>query len=180
MKKITLSNLIGKINEGDIIEKICQFFSINQRLITVSGEKCLLANNWPKGSGVYVVRYKQTTSLNGIIYIGKCGKIKQSGDKCVKNKSTFSDRILRWTPYCFQNSGKWENCFEFIPNFGSNKKLIGFDEMYQKRIPLKDIDIDCFLTNDIEDNISPTLLETIMLQYYFKEKAALPPANREL
>ena len=135
---------------------------------------------WPEGMGCYVVRRKGTRCHEGILYIGKCGKVIPDPSGCRPNGSTFSQRVYRWTPYCFQRMGEWSDHFEFGPTFKKDHKLVPVEQRYANRVRMSDIQIDCFITTGNEQFTSPALIETLLLQNHLAVHKSLPPANQEL
>lgn len=153
-------------------------FALHGRFRVVVGDsvKSLV---WPKGSGVYVVRIKETRNHNGVLYIGKCGKVKNTQGSWSVNGGEFQSRVRRWTPYCFQKVGQWADHFEYGPNFTKNHESVDLSERYKYRVALSEIQIDCFITSDNEENTSPALIECLLLQNYLAVHHSLPPANQE-
>lgn len=135
---------------------------------------------WPKGSGAYVVRMKGTRCHDGVLYIGKCGKVKHTAGGWKVNGGEFKSRVYRWTPYCFQKAGPWADHFEYDPNFTKDPESVDLQGRYKNRVPLSDIQIDCFITTGNEENTSPALIEALLLQNHLAVHHLLPSANQEL
>jgi hypothetical protein len=127
-----------------------------------------------------VVRIKGTRCHEGVLYIGKCGKVKHAAAGWMVNGGQFKNRVNRWTPYCFQKAGQWANHFEYDPIFTKDPKSGPLHVSYKNHVPLSDIQIDCFITSENEKNTSSALIETLLLQNHLAVHHLLPPANQEL
>lgn len=135
---------------------------------------------WPEGMGCYVVRRKGTRCHEGVLYIGKCGKVIPGPSGWTSNRSTFRKRVYRYTPYIFQKVGAWADHFEFGPTFKKDHRLVPVEQRYASREQMCDIQIDCFITTGNEQFTSPALIETLLLQNHLAVHGSLPPANQEL
>ena len=159
---------------------ITDLFKAANRFVSIAGQTVanLEQAAWPTGSGVYVVR-KHTTG--DVLYIGKTGKLKGvDGARAIMNRGSLVQRLERWTPYCFQSAGQYANHFEYGPNFGVNDiPQQPFAVRYRIHVPLGQITTDCFSTAGIEHQLSPALLEALLLQDYVSRSGALPPGNQE-
>jgi hypothetical protein len=184
MEYKNLLNTLGASNKSDVHSNIEQFFLSNQRLVSIEGNRFEDLNkaNWPKGSGVYVIRQRGHHDLGSILYIGKTGKLKSTDNGTIKmNSGSLKQRLKRWTPYCFQSQGCYKDHFEYGPNFSVNLlKKQPMEGRYRERIPFKEIEIVCFSTAGIELQISPALLESLLLSNYVVNEGKLPPVNQEL
>ena len=159
---------------------ITDLFQVANRFVSIAGPTVANLNQaaWPTGSGVYVVR-KHTTGE--VLYIGKTGKLKGvDGAPAIMNGGSLVQRLQRWTPYCFQSAGPYADHFEYGPNFGVNDiSKQPFAVRYRIHVPLVQITTDCFSTAGIEHQLSPALLEALLLQDYVSRYGALPPGNQE-
>ena len=181
MTKISFSSIFSTLNSTHCCahKNLEDLFARNGRLHTVIGTS-VKGLAWPKGSGVYVVRIKETRHHDGVLYIGKCGKVKNTAERWNVNSSEFQSRVYRWTPYCFQKVGPWADHFEYGPNFAKSPESLELQARYKNRVALSGIQIDCFITSDNEENTSPALIECLLLQNYLAVYHLLPPANQEL
>jgi hypothetical protein len=137
---------------------------------------------WPAGSGAYIVSMRSDESMNGILYIGKTGKLKGSSNGDISMGSgSLRGRLHRWTPYCFQKEGPFASCFEYGPNFSVNElKKQEYAERYQKRVPFSELKIECLSTSGIEKQVAPALVEGLLLANFVASLGRLPLANQEL
>jgi hypothetical protein len=177
-------NELGKTQVSHLHSALEGLFSANNRLSLIVGDSFgdLKRACWPKGSGVYIVRRRNNETPTGIIYIGKAGKFKapKSGEVELNNGS-LEKRLQRFTPYCFQHTGPYENHFEYGPNFGVDKiTKQPHEERYQSHLPLDDVEVVTFSTAGIETEVSPAFLESLLLTAYIANEGCLPPANQEL
>ncbi len=127
-----------------------------------------------------MVRFKATRFHEGVLYIGKCGKVKHTAAGWEVNGGQFKGRANRWTPYCFQKAGPWADHFEYDPNFAKDPESVPLHGRYKNHVPLSEMQIDCFITTGNEENTSPALIETLLLQNHLSVHNLLPPANQEL
>ena len=123
-----ISKLLNQVGEFSSFEnfyaKLTDFYKSENKFYETSAAKCSELD-WPNGIGVYVVRAREGMDE---VYIAMTGKVKRIAPDSVKleiKKNGFKNRINRWHPYCFSERGRYENHFEFGPNFGVDelKKL---------------------------------------------------------
>ena len=136
---------------------------------------------WPDGRGVYVI-WKLDPTGDAIVYIGKTGGFKRDRDNTVRyGGGTFQQRFLRWHPYSFTTRGPFANHFEYGPNASVNVlRTLPEADRYKVHLPFEIIAVDCYVTDGIESEISPSFLEVLLLQMYMSQHGTLPPANNEL
>jgi hypothetical protein len=184
MKLQSVFDTLGQTHVADVQSTIEGVFSTNNRLSLIVGDSFddLKAADWPKGSGVYVVRCRGNDTPSTILYIGKTGKLKAAAAGEVSlNSGSLEKRLQRCTPYCFQSKGPYENHFEYGPNFGVNQiPKEPYEDRYKKHLPLAEIEVVTFSTAGIETEVSPAFLETLLLTAYVANEGCLPPANQEL
>lgn len=184
---MTLQNIIttlASVSPNQVFEQVTSaFVSANRfhRIAADSFEK-LKKEPWPKSNGAYVVRRAGSEGMDGVLYIGKTGKLQPTNEGgVIANSGKLIGRLSRWTPYCFQSEGPFANHFEYGPNYGVNEiPKQPHADRYRHHISLAQVWTDCFATSGIEQEVSPAFLETLLLQAYVCGKAALPPANQEL
>jgi hypothetical protein len=165
--------------------KLSAFFKQQDRFRTLHADttRALKDLPWPKESGVYVIRKRGCDSLEDIIYVGKTGKIMndKTGTEVCCGGGKLSARFQRWTPYCFQAEGNYIDHFEFGPNYAVNQlKKQPFEGRYRQRYPISEITVECLITGGIEMQISPALLESLILNEITAKTDRLPLANQEL
>lgn len=138
-----------------------------------------VAAAWPTGFGVYVVRKANVESvLESILYIGMTGKITRREGVTVPGGTGFAGRINRYTPYCYTSDGPFCDYFEFGPKASGDGILnMPPEDRYEHRFPLSETVTDCFLLTGIEKEVSPSFLEAILLQLYFRQTETLPIGN---
>lgn len=184
MKLQDVFDVIGQTCVADLHSAVEGLFSANNRLSMILGDSFsdFKKADWPKGSGVYVVRLRSNAAPSGILYIGKTGKFKATAPGKVElNSGSLEQRLQRSTPYCFQRKGPYENHFEYGPNFGVNQiTKESHKARYQQHLPLGEIEVVTFSTAGIETEISPAFLESLLLTAYLANEDSLPPANQEL
>ena len=184
MEYQNLLNMLGASNKSDVHSNVEQLFLAKHRLVSIEGGSFEDFNkkNWPKGSGVYVIRQRGCHALGDILYIGKTGKLKSTEHGAIKmNSGSLKQRLQRWTPYCFQSQGCYKDHFEYGPNFSVNLlKKQPMEDRYRERMPLREVEVVCFSTAGIELQISPALLESLLLNNYVVNEGRLPPVNQEL
>ena len=177
-----LENLFNTLSEKNPYKSIELLFNDHERLKIIRGThyKDFTPKNWTKGSGVYLIRLKEHKSFKDTLYIGKTGKIIAPDINILTlNKGCLSKRIYRNTPYCFQNKGIYKDFFEYGPKPGNLSKYpIG--ERYKYKIPFSEIEIVTFSTDKIELEISPALIESLLLNIHVQKLKFLPLANQEL
>ena len=177
-----LAAILAPLTTGQHYAGITALFEANNRFVSISANSAALLKSqpWPAGSGVYVVR-QQNQEGNTILYIGKTGKLMGvDGAPAIMNGGSLVQRLQRWTPYCFQSAGQYADHFEYGPNFGVNDiPKQPFAVRYRIHVPLVQITTDCFSTAGIEHQLSPALLEALLLQDYVSCCGALPPGNQE-
>lgn len=157
-------------------------FQEAQRSVILAGEQAWNRNQWPEGSGVYLIWRAPAAGARQLLYIGKAGKYRRLEPEQVElNGGNLAARLGRWTPYCFQQEGPFAGHFEYGPNFGVNQLLqMPYVERYQHHVPAAEIEVECFCLAGWEQNLSPALLEAHLLQEYLIEHGDLPVANNEL
>lgn len=160
---------------------IRSFFQQAGRLHLLRGSHAWDAGQWPQGFGVYLVWRAQPESPRELLYIGKAGKYRRVYNNAVEiNGGNLAHRLGRWTPYCFQREGPYAGHFEYGPNFGVNQlRQMPHNERYLNHVPAEEIEVECFCLAGWEQNLSPALLEAVLLQAYLAENGDLPPANNE-
>jgi hypothetical protein len=136
--------------------------------------------NWPEGRGVYVIWETQPT-VETIIYIGKTGSFGRNAQgEVVYGGGTLKQRASRWHPYSFTTKGIYANHFEYGPNASVNEiKNLPEADRYQKHLPFPSVIVDCYVTDGMEHEVSPSFLEALLLQTYIRQYRSLPPANNE-
>ncbi len=156
-------------------------FQQNGRLVILSGKQAWNRNQWPEGSGVYLIWRVPVAAERQLLYIGKAGKyFRFEQEQVVMNGGSLAARLVRWTPYCFQREGPYAGHFEYGPNFGVNQlRQMPHNERYLNHVPAEEIEVECFCLAGWEQNLSPALLEAVLLQAYLAENGDLPPANNE-
>jgi hypothetical protein len=134
---------------------------------------------WPAGRGVYVIR--QISTGDSIVYIGMAGRFKRNDDQSVTMQGgVLASRVFRWHPYSFTTTGPYEDHFEYGPNYSVNfLRANPESSRYRHQIPFSDIVVDCFVTDGIEEEVSPAFLESLILQMYIRVFRTLPPANNQ-
>jgi hypothetical protein len=152
------------------------------RLQTLNGNSAWTASQWPNVPGVYLVWHRLAPNHRQLLYIGKTGKFLRDGDEVVQfNGGTLKSRLQRWTPYCFQRQGPHAQSFEYGPNFSVNVlPNQPHEDRYRHRVPAAEIEVECFLLGDWTKQLSPALLESLLLQEHLMNHDDLPPANNEL
>ena len=178
-----LTKLLSHVSEYSNFEnfysKLTDFYKSENKFYEISAAKCSELD-WPNGIGVYVVRAREGMD---VVYIGMTGKVQRMAPDSVKleiKKNGFKNRSKRWHPYCFSEKGRYENHFEFGPNFGVNElKKQGEEVRYKYHLPITDLTVDCF-SLDEKTAMAPTFLESFILQVYFSSKGTLPVANNVL
>lgn len=141
---------------------------------------------WGGGFGVYTV-FKKTIDFNNLLYVGLTGKyIREIDGSITLNSGSFEKRALRWTPYRFCESTKDAEYFRFTfrygPKFGKvsqQSKVKYQSDAYKVTIPYRDLIIFTF---DLSGNqvFSPSYLEAMILNEYWRVNGQLPPANNQL
>ena len=178
-----ISRLLNFVREYSNFEnfysRLTDFYESENKFYEISAAKCS-GLDWPNGIGVYVVRAREGMD---VVYIGMTGKVQRMAPDSVKleiKKNGFKNRIKRWHPYCFSEKGRYENHFEFGPNFGGNELKKQDEEVrYKYHLPISGLVIDCFSLNE-QSAMAPTFLESLILQVYFSCKGTLPVANNVL
>jgi hypothetical protein len=178
-----ISKLLNQVGEYSNFEnfyiKLTDFYKPENKFYEISAPKCSELD-WPNGIGVYVVRAREGMD---VVYIGMTGKVQRMAPDSVKleiKKNGFKNRSKRWHPYCFSEKGRYENHFEFGPNFGVNELKKQDEEVrYKYHLPISGLVIDCF-SLDEQSAMAPTFLESLILQVYFTSNGTLPVANNIL
>jgi hypothetical protein len=132
------------------------------------------------GRGVYVICHN-TPGGDAIVYIGKTGGFSRD-DKgaLIYGGPSFAQRFSGIYPYSFTTKGMFANHFEYAPNASVNElKELPEAERYQQHLPFESITVDCYVTDGIEKEVSPSYLEAFLLQTYMAQHGSLPPANNE-
>lgn len=157
-------------------------FQAAGRLKTLNGNSAWTASQWPNVPGVYLVWHRLAPNHRQLLYIGKTGKFLRDGDEVAHfNGGTLKSRLQRWTPYCFQRQGPHAQSFEYGPNFSVNVlPNQPHEDRYRHRVPAAEIEVECFLLGDWTKQLSPALLESLLLQEHLMNHDDLPPANNEL
>jgi hypothetical protein len=139
------------------------------------------AEGWPAGSGVYVV-WKLDPAGDTVLYIGKTGEFKRDKNGDLRfGGGTLAQRYLRWHPYSFTTAGPHANHFEYGPKASVNAlKKLPEEGRYKCHIPYAVIAVDCYVTDGIERDVSPSFLEVLLMQMYVAQHGTLPPANNAL
>ena len=55
-----------------------------------------------------------------------------------------------------------------------------YEPRYDVHIPSSEIEVECFVLSGWEQQLSPALLETLLIQDHLKSHGDLPVANNEL
>lgn len=127
--------------------------------------------NWPKQSGVYVIREDVNSPA---IYVGIAGRIGPDGQ--IVTKSRLNKRAYRWTPYYFDVDNR---CFRYDPRACSRSgKKEHIQAGYKSNVLFEDLLIDC-LTICPEDRTAPAAIEALLLQMHLEQHGGLPLANRQ-
>jgi hypothetical protein len=160
---------------------IRNYFVAAQRFVEVKTVAGFNRNLSLNGPGVYVV-YHNTEGAAKVLYIGKTGKWNRppNDGSVVMNNGRLADRLQRWTPYVYQNAGRYADHFEYGPNFTGARKPPTNPANYRNHVPLAEIVTECFLLDGMEREVSPAFLETLLMQIFLQANGDLPPANREL
>ena len=166
------------LSATDPFESIVGYFRDNDKLVTLVGNS-FTKKNWPKSCGVYVVRLN---SSNEVLYVGMCGKVRgEDGQVAYMNNSIFGDRVGRWTPYVFQREGPHADHWECGPTFKSSTKKPAINATnYRQKFPFIDIKIECICLDSDWKQLTPTFVETLLLQVYLSKNSRLPLGNNEL
>ena len=178
---------LSYVSGDSFLERYTQIRSIFEqadRFKTFSGQSHDCKNlPWPDGVGVYVLWMKERQDPSNVIYIGMTGKYKRESDgtaSLADKKGGFRERGNRYHPYSFTSDGPWADRYEFGPRHSMSKILDApREDRYNEHIPIKQVSIDCF-TIDQEMVISPTYLESLLLQTYLSFGGRLPRANNAL
>jgi hypothetical protein len=159
-----------------------QRFQQKGRLVILLGKQAWSKDQWPVGSGVYLIWRRLHANERQLLYIGKAGKYCRKGAETAKlNGGTLAMRLVRWTPYCFQCEGPYAGHFEYGPLSGVNTLLkMPHSERYQHHVSAEEIEVECFCLAGMEVSLSPALLEANLLQEYLVARGDLPVANNEL
>jgi hypothetical protein len=167
--------------KSDLFESIVGYFKNIDKIVTLDGSNFESFNKkiWPKSCGVYIIRLK---SSNEVLYVGMCGKVRaEDGQVAYMNNSIFGDRVGRWTPYVFQNEGLHKGHWECGPTFKSSTKKPTFNPTnYRHKFPFIEIKIECICLDSDWIGLTPTFLETLLLQVYLTKNSRLPIGNNEL
>jgi len=176
-----LSDLLARIVAAcphSEFEAVKAYFQCLHRYQVISSSTARQLH-FPKQTGVYVVRKRNTEGFNGIYYIGLAGKMRTHVNGTRLNSGTLAQRLHRWTPYCFQTEGLYADHFEYGPNYGvDDLRKQPYDKRYCYHIPLCDVETECFITGADEKEIAPAFLEALLLQLVLQSSGNLPPANQ--
>jgi hypothetical protein len=175
---IDIAKILTSNSDEEFYPSVKKYFAEKKRLEVVTGPKAKDLK-WPAGPGVYVVSHKK----EGVIYVGLTGKLTSPGNgkKPVFNGGRFSKRLSRTHPYCFQTEGEFADHFEFGCSFTVEKvRAAPLRDRYRTRYPLSEISTECFCLESAEKEVTPSFLEKLLLQTFFKKHERLPEANNEL
>ena len=141
---------------------------------------------WGEGFGVYAV-FNQKIDYSNLLYVGLSGKyIRDIDGSVILNNSSFKKRVNRYTPYRFcesiKDTEKYRFSFRYGPKFrkaSQQGKVKYQSDAYRDTIPYKNLIIYTF---DLSGNqvYTPSYLEALILNEYWKVNGQLPPANNEL
>lgn len=177
-----IENLLMRVARStDFLDETIRIFSEKDAYQRVSGSLYddFSPKRWPKGPGVYVVRHKTNMET---LYIGVTGQIRgKDGSAFVLGKGgDLALRAGRWTPYCFQRSGKFANHWECGPNFvETGRRPPAQESNYRFHIPLSDIVVDCIILQNFWHEIAPAFIESLLLQNHVRRNKALPLGNQK-
>jgi hypothetical protein len=163
-------------------EAIKGYFQSVDRYRVLTDSQAWSRQQWPQGPGVYCIWRTPSNGPRQLLYIGKAGKFKRTGDAPVQlNDGCLASRLQRWTPYCFQSQGRYAAHFEYGPNGSVNEiPKMDYEARYREHIPASEIQVECFVLSGWEQQLSPALLETLLMQDYLQSHGDLPVANNEL
>ncbi len=179
-KELRLSTCLSEcFTEISGEEPFCSFYKKIRSLFDSKGQLVELRSNyssglaWPRNAGVYVI---WELNKKEVLYIGMTGKFDKSGNLQVG--SGLSGRSARTVPYCFSMNGPFADHFEFNAKTNNPEKIkkVEIGERYNKRVPLKDLYIDCFIVSR-EGRVAPSFLEATLLQLHLEQFNCLPVAN---
>ncbi len=162
-------------------EAIKGYFQSVGRYRVLAGSQAWNLQQWPQGPGVYCIWRTPSNGPRQLLYIGKAGKFKRTGDATVQlNDGCLTSRLQRWTPYCFQTQGPYAEQFEYGPNGSVNEiPQMDHEARYREHIQSSEIQVECFVLSAWEQQLSPALLETLLIQDHLKTHGDLPVANNE-
>ena len=163
-------------------EAIKGYFQSVRRCLILTGGQAWRRQQWPQGPGVYCIWRTPIDLPRQLLYIGKAGKFKRTGDEPVQlNDGCLASRLQRWTPYCFQRQGPYAEHFEYGPNGSVNEiPKMDYQSRYREHTPASEIQVECFVLSGWEHQVPPALLETLLMQDYLQSHGDLPVANNEL
>jgi hypothetical protein len=168
------------LSRPGLLIRVGQYFSAAGLLTIIEGSSTsdFQAKKWPNEPGVYVIHDKSDSQT---LYIGMCGKLKvQDEGLPVVNSSRLSHRANRWTPYCFQRHGLFKDHWECCPTFKDESKPPAVHgDNYQYHFSLSTVSVHCYVMPSGHNNLSPSLLEALLLQEHMRVFGRLPLANRE-
>lgn len=168
------------IDSENFHQSAVNYFKGHDLVATVSGASFedFAADKWPKGAGVYLIYQVEPYEL---LYIGMTGHVLVSESSMISiGGGCLSKRTLRWTPYCFRREGEYKDHWECGPAFKGLKKPLPSERKYMHHFPLSNIKVDCFVLNDCWRMMSPTFVESSMLQIYIDRHGRLPLGNQKL
>lgn len=178
ISKKEFDRVIYKSDETDLYVKLAEFFKKHDRFFEFTTYESFQTSYNVNGPGVYVIK-----RISGeTIYVGMSGKIKRDNNQTFLNGGTIYTRIITSKiPYTFDINNIQNVLFRFSPNYNlANLKNKPMEEMYAEYFNMSDLVINCFVLHDAVDEVSPTLLESIILQNHFKLNSDLPVANNQL
>ena len=178
ISKKELDRVIYTSDETDLYFKLAEFFKKHRRFFEFTSYVSLKESLELNSPGVYVIKKKSGET----IYVGMAGKINREDEQIQSNSGTIFTRITQSTlPYTFDNQNNQNVLFRFSPNYSqSNLKNYPIGERYAEHLSMNDLEMHCFVLQDSVYEVSPTLLESIILQNYFKLNSDLPVANNQL
>jgi hypothetical protein len=178
ISKKEFDRVIFTSDETDLYFRLTEFFKKHRRFFEFTSYESLKRNRDLNSPGVYVIKKR----FGETIYVGMAGKINREDDQFQLNKGTIFTRITRSTlPYTFDDQHNQNVLFRFSPNYSqSNLKNYPIGQRYAEYLNMNDLELHCFVLQDSVHEVSPTLLESIFLQNYFKLNSDLPAANNQL
>jgi hypothetical protein len=163
---------ISKKSFSQTYQDLTTWFKNKRRFKTLRASTCkgLL---WPKDPGAYVIK---EIKKKKILYIGMTGSFSNDGQ--MKGKQGLHTRPHRWNPYCFSETEPDSNKFCYGPVFETGERKIDRPSDYKKKIPIHEIEVDCFIVSKSE-RISPAFIESLLLQAFLADNGFLPEGNNK-